>query len=179
MNAIQKAATLVLGAGVLALPLTLAAAPPKITTVTGGTDPVTIADQQSETAYNVSQLGGGVRVETIAYNDKTGEIPTFLIYPGGDHRTIFPGVSLMGWSFRTRTPANPDPPWTHAKVRPPAGTAGLWGDPSIASNPDMQNVVLIGSLAIPASKFPATGSIVDEQVDCDSFGGGCVARSTD
>jgi len=180
MNAIQKATTFVLGAGVLALPLTIGAAPaPKITTVTGGTDPITGPFQQSETAYNISQLGGGVRVETVAYNDKTGEIPTFLIYGNNDHRTIFPGVSLMGWSFRTRTPANPDPPWTHAKVRPPAGTAGLWGDPSIATNPDLQNVVLMAGLAIPSSKFPTTGSIVDSQGNCDSFGGGCVARSTD
>jgi hypothetical protein len=179
MNAIQKAATFVLGAGVLALPLTLAAAPPKITTVTGGTDAVTGPFQQSETAYNISQLGGGVRVETIAYNDKTGEVPSFVFYDNMGHRKIFPGVSLMGWSFRTRTPTNPDPPWTHAKVRPPAGTAGLWGDPSIATNPDLQNVVLMGGLAIPSSKFPASGSIDDSQGACDSFGGGCVARSTD
>jgi hypothetical protein len=179
MNAIKKTAMFVLGAGVLALPLSLVAAPAKITTVTGGGDPVTSGFQQSETAYNISQLGGGTRVETITYNDKTGEIPTFLFYGNNDHRLIFPGVSLMGWSFRTRTLANPDPAWTHAKVRPPAGTAGIWGDPSIASNPDMQNVVIIGGLAIPSSKFPASGSIVDSQVGCDSFGGGCVARSTD
>jgi hypothetical protein len=172
-----RPATIALAVTVLTVPVAVLAAAPKFTMVTG-IEAVTIPAQQSETAYNVSQLGGGTRVETIAYNDKSSEAPTFLVY-GANTRTIFPGASLMGWSFRTRTTANPDPPWTHAKVRPPAGTAVIWGDPSIASHPDLQNVVLIANLSMPTNKFPGASIVGEMPSTCNSFGGGCVARSTD
>ena len=100
--------TIALAVTVLTVPVAVLAAAPKFTMVTG-VEAVTIPAQQSETAYNVSQLGGGTRVETIAYNDKSSEAPTFLVY-GADTRTIFPGASLMGWSFVSahwRTPIRP------------------------------------------------------------------------
>ena len=171
-----RTALLALGVGATSLAL-LGAAPPKITNVTGA-DPATLAAQQSETAFNISQLGNGVRVETITYNDKTGESPAFLVYTPTS-RTISLGASLLGWSFRTRTAQNPDPAWTHAKVRPPAGTGAIWGDPSIASNPALPKVVIIGNLSIPSNKFPGTSIVGGFPGTCNSFGGGCVARSTD
>ena len=71
--------TIALAVTVLTVPVAVLAAAPKFTMVTG-IEAVTIPAQQSETAYNVSQLGGGTRVETVAYNDKSSEAPTFLVY---------------------------------------------------------------------------------------------------
>jgi hypothetical protein len=153
-------------------PLVFAAT--KVSVVTGG-DPVTLPDNQAETGINISVLGAN-RVETITYNDGTGD--AFVTYTATG-RTIFPGSSLLGWSTRTRTPANAEPPWVHAKLLPPAGVSVLWGDPSITSNPGLPNVVLITSLMVPTSKFPTpsiVGSVAD---DCTPLGGACVARSTD
>ena len=115
------------------------AAPTKVT----GADPTTAAGQQAETAYNLSVVNGQ-RIETVTSDDETDEIPNFVTYTDSS-RTVFRGYSLVGWSYRIRTAQNPNPPFTHApKLRPPSGWAVLWGDPSIASNPDLPNVVLIG-----------------------------------
>jgi hypothetical protein len=154
-----------------------AIAAPTVIQVTG-LDTATAPSQQAETAYNLSVVGAQ-RIETITSNDETGEEPTFVFYTATD-RTIFPGYSLLGWSFRVRTAQNPNPPFTHAaKLRPPAGTAALWGDPSITSNPGMPNVVLLASLAIPQVKFPGASIQGTVAGDCSPLGGACVARSTD
>src|SRR6185295_5365167 len=153
------------------------AAPPKIAKVTGA-DPVTAPANQAETGYNVSVLSNGSRVETVTYNDETGDVPTFVVY-SPTNRTIFPGSSLLGWSFRTRTASNPDPAFTHVKLRPPAGTSVLWGDPSITSNPDLPNVVLLSNLAVPTTKFPFPSIVGSVAGGCTPLGGACVARSTD
>lgn len=164
------------GLTVTAFSLHVLSAPPVASVVTGG-DPVTRPDNQAETAINISVIGGN-RVETVTYNDETGEIPMFATYPATS-RTILSGYSLLGWSTRTRTPANAEPAWTHAKLRPPAGVAALWGDPSIASNPGLPNVVLISSLMVPSSKLPPGGIVGAVTGQCSPLGGACMARSTD
>ena len=150
------------------------AAPTKVT----GADPTTAAGQQAETAYNLSVVNGQ-RIETVTSDDETDEIPTFVTYTDTS-RTVLRGYSLVGWSYRIRTAQNPNPPFTHApKLRPPSGWAVLWGDPSITSNPDLPNVVLIASLAVPDGKFPSGGIMGGVGGVCTPLGGACVARSTD
>ncbi len=154
-----------------------ALAAPTVTKVTG-LDTATAPAQQAETGYNLSVVGSQ-RIETVTSNDETGEEPQFVNYTDTS-RTIFPGYSLLGWSFRVRTDQNPNPPFTHApKLRPPAGFSALWGDPSITSNPDLSNVVLIASLAVPQVKFPGASIVGTVAGSCSPLGGACVARSTD
>ena len=150
------------------------AAPTKVT----GADPTTAAAQQAETAYNLSVVNGQ-RIETVTSDDETDEIPNFVTYTDSS-RTVFRGYSLVGWSYRIRTAQSPNPPFTHApKLRPPSGWAVLWGDPSITSHPDLPNVVLIASLAVPDAKFPSGGIMGGVGGVCTPLGGACVARSTD
>ena len=119
----RRATPLALAALFAALPLTAATAAPTVTKVTG-LDTATASAQQAETAYNLSVVGGQ-RIETVASDDETGEEPQFVQYTATS-RTIFPGYSLLGWSFRVRTAANPNPPFTHAaKLRPPTGFSAL------------------------------------------------------
>jgi hypothetical protein len=152
-------------------------AAPTVSKVTGE-DAASQPNNQSETGINISATGGDGRVETVTYNDETGEVGPFVSYSISS-RSIFPGYSLMGWSSRTRTTANPEPPWSHTKLRPPAGVAVLWGDPSISSHVGLPNVVLMTSLMAPSTKFPLPSFDGSAASDCSPLGGACVARSTD
>jgi hypothetical protein len=152
-------------------------AAPTISKVTGE-DAASQPANQAETGINISAIGGDSRVETVTYNDETGEVGPFVTY-SLTSRSIFPGYSLMGWSSRTRTTANPEPPWNHAKLRPPAGAAVLWGDPSITSHAGLPNVVLMTSLMAPTAKFPLPFFDGSAAIGCSPLGGACVARSTD
>ena len=77
-------------------------------------------------------------------------------------------------------PQNPNPPFTHApKLRHRRDTRCCGGDPSMASNPELPNVVLIGSLVVPDAKFPSGGITGAVGGNCSPLGGGCVARSID
>ena len=155
-----------------------AATSPVVTKATGASG-TTLDDNQAETGYNLSFFPATkTRIETITYNDGTGESPTFVVYTDTT-RTVFPGYSALGWSFRTRTPGDPDPEWGHNKLRTPPGTAAIWGDPSITSNPNLPGTVFIASLQVPTGKLPMSGTIVNSVAgDCSPLGGACIARST-
>lgn len=70
------------------------------------------------------------------------------------NRSIYPGASNMGWSHRVRTPNKSITPWINAApLIPPSGWDVLWGDPSMASNPQKPNMVFLCNLAIAHDKF--------------------------
>jgi hypothetical protein len=148
--------------------------------VTGQPSTSTFTTPQSETAINVSDLGGGNRIITVAYNDETNTNGK-VVYTSTD-RTVLSGASLMGWSYST----DGGQTWTHGgDVKPPDGWAVLWGDPAITNSSVNQKYVFMSNLAIPNSKMPAGG------LHCDTadpgcmyaspygLGGACIARSTD
>ncbi len=129
----------------------------------------------SETA--VSALGGNGTL-SMAFN---AEDPFFLVLYADNTRYIFNGASQMGyttynWSTRSIVSSN--------NIRPPSGWAVLWGDPSIVRNGNSSHSskIYLANLAIPSSKFPASGQIVgpvDSGGSCGSYiGGACIARST-
>ena len=158
-----------------------------VSPVTGSsTDPnvdPTVSGNQAETICNVSVVNGA-SVESVAFND---DEPSSLMQYTATNRTVFPGYSGQGWSFRARTAANPNPPWTHSLLPTPAGWDLLWGDPSLASNPGLPNVAFLGTLAVPHAKFlyvsnqnGTPGSLQGAFTDSPSpLGGACIARSTD
>ncbi len=129
---------------------------------------------QSETSIAVSPFQGGANV-VITYNDDTGEVPTFIEYTAGSRLVKF-GASQMGWSLSSDAGRT----WTYkGKLRPPAGSAALWGDPSVAATTltsGIQGIAFMTNLELPASKFPSggiTGSVID------FLGGAVIARSLD
>jgi hypothetical protein len=139
--------------------------------VTGQNDEdKTIHGTQSETA-STSALVDGKKTIVVAYNDDTDDGK--VQYTAND-RVVFPGASLLGWSYSLDDGAS----WTYGgKVSPPAGYAALWGDPAIVTSRTNYNRVYISSLAIGASKIPASGH--HGWMDDGSITGACIARSDD
>jgi hypothetical protein len=174
-RSLPLAAVLAILTWVLPVPDARAAA---VVTLVTGADPATSAATQSETAYNLSVVQGQ-RIETISYNDETGEAAAGHVAYTASDRVVFPGYSQLGWSFRVRTAQNLNPAFSHGKLGTPAGTSALWGDPSISSNPNLSNVVLLATLAVPQTKFPFPSIAGPVSGTCSPLGGACVARSTD
>jgi hypothetical protein len=166
---------------------------PVITVVSGlPSDPTTNESVQSETACAISFFPSDKRqIEVISANDETSASGFFY---DNANRAVIAGASEMGWYFRERTTADPNPVWQHGRLVPGSGNATgidvLWGDPGVAAAPDAPNLMLMGSLVVPHAKFPATtctiggvsqpcilGSVAG---GCSSpLGGACVARSLD
>jgi hypothetical protein len=189
-----------LGMGLVGLSTTLSVARVAhallpVTQVTGSASDGTATGNQAE-SVPILGVSSGTSVESVAYNDDTNESPMFIQYSSTSPlRTALPGFSAMGWSHRTRGSNNVWGPWTHSIVPAPTniGWDLLWGDPSMASNPGMPNIVFIGMLAIPHDKLvfvsnlnnspsPVVLGPVTEDPRTDTvspLGGGCVARSTD
>jgi hypothetical protein len=137
-------------------------------TVTGSREEPTRAGTQSETAAE-SAYADGRHIAVVTYNDDTDDGK--IQYTATD-RVVFPGASLLGWSYST----DHGKTWTYGgKVRPPAGYGALWGDPAIVASRTSYRRVYISTLAIGASKIPPTGhhgSFTD-----GSITGACIARS--
>jgi hypothetical protein len=166
-----------------------------VTQVTGFAADGTAGGNQAE-SVPILGTSGGTSVESVSYNDDTNESPMFIQYSSTSPlRTALPGFSAMGWSNRTRGSNNVWGSWTHSIVPAPTniGWDLLWGDPSMASNPGMPNIVFMGMLAIPHDKLVFVSNLnnspspmvlgpvtEDMQKDIVSpLGGGCVARSMD
>lgn len=125
---------------------------------------------QSESAAAVA-FKGGQAVFVVTYNDDTDDGK--IKYTTND-RVVFPGASMLGWSYSTDRGKT----WTYGgKVRPPRGIAALWGDPAIVVSRSAPSRVYITSLAIDESKVPATGH--HGWMDDGAITGACVARSDD
>ena len=169
-----------------------AAARDPVLTIVSGQDPTTQDTVQSETACAVSVFTGEKRqIEVIAANDITTNSGFFY---DNEDRAVIPGASLMGWYFRERTTAAPNPPWQHGHIFPggpnAADIGALWGDPAVAAAPDAPNLMLLGSLSVPTAKFATTTCDVSGTTTpcifnsvgtgaCSPLGGLCVARSLD
>ena len=92
--------------------------------VTGQNDEAkTIHGTQSETAA-ASALIDGRKTIVVTYNDDTDDGKVKFT---ANDRIVFPGASLLGWSYSLDDGAS----WIYGgKVAPPAGYAALWvGDP--------------------------------------------------
>jgi hypothetical protein len=167
-----------------------------VTQVTGSAADGTASGNQAESVVILGTTSSGTSVESVTYNDDTGQSPTFIQYSATPpFRTVFPGFSAMGWSNRTRGSSGVFGSWTHSIVPAPQslGFDMIWGDPSMASNPGMPNIVFMGSLAIPHDKLVFVSGLnnssnlsivgaVTEDPNTDTvspLGGGCIARSTD
>jgi hypothetical protein len=175
-----------------------AAKDPVVTIVSGlPSDPSTHDGAQDETACAVSVFPADKRtIEVISANDETTDAGFFY---DDVNRGVIRGASQMGWYFRERTTANPNPPWQHGRLVPGSGAAAgidvLWGDPGLASAPDAPNLMLMGSLVVPHAKFGSstctingvpgtpciTNAVTPAQKGCrgSPLGGACVARSLD
>jgi hypothetical protein len=169
-----------------------AAARDPVLTIVSGQDPATQDTVQSETACAVSVFTAEKRqIEVIAANDET---TTSGFFYDTVNRFVVPGASQMGWYFRERTTASPNPPWQHGVLFPGAPNAAdvgaLWGDPGVGAAPDAPNLMLMGSLMVPNAKFPpdtcvASGTTTPCIINsvgfgaCQPLGGACVARSLD
>lgn len=130
----------------------------------------TIHGTQSETGAAAGLVNRQGTV-VVAYNDDTDD-PKIQYTP--TDRVVFPGASLLGWSYSTDNGGT----WTYGgKVRPPRGYAALWGDPAAVTSKTSYNRVYISSLAIGASKVPVTGH--HGWMDDGSVTGACIARSDD
>ena len=125
---------------------------------------------QSETA-SATARSRGQDIFIIAYNDDTDDGK--ITYTATD-RVVFPGATMMGWSYSTDRGNT----WTYGgKVAPPKGVAALWGDPAIVVSNNNYARVYLTSLAIADSKIPAAGH--HGWLDDGSITGACVARSDD
>lgn len=146
-------------------------------TVTGGKDPVTQPDNQSETAATTAVVNGKVRL-VVSYNDETGQAAT-IQYANSFSRLALKGASQMGWSFSD----DGGKTWTHGgPLAPPKGWAILWGDPAMATSGSKKNVVFLSSLGVPDAKYPPggiSGSFGSFGVQGFPIGGACIAKSTD
>jgi hypothetical protein len=145
----------------------------------------TVSGNQSESVCNVNEVDGDY-VESVVYNDVLGSDPNVKFTP--TDRIVSPGASILGWSYRVKTPANLNPSWTHAHFSTQPGWPVLWSDPSVASNPGQPKLVIMGSLAAPQAKFDyyldyiksTDGKIRGGFGDNPSpLGGACFFRSTD
>lgn len=93
-------------------------------------------------------------------------------------RRVLRGVSIMGWSYSLNLGLT----WTYqGKLRPPNGWSALWGDPSLATDPNNRSVVYYAQMAVSDSAWDiATGGAAWTTLSpgrdmVDSF---CVFRST-
>ena len=139
--------------------------------VTGKNDrDTTYKGNQAETASTVS-FSRGTYIYVVTYNDDTDDGK--ITYTAND-RVVFPGASMLGWSYSTDRGNT----WTYGgKVKPPRGIAALWGDPAILVSRTNYSRVYITSLAIDDSKIPTTGH--HGWMDDGTITGACVARSDD
>lgn len=127
---------------------------------------------QSETATTVSNFSAR-SIITVAFNDDEALQPSTIQYTATT-RSVFPGASLMGWSYSEDESAT----WNYGgRVKPSSDWPVLWGDPAITSSGRDPRYVFMSSLAVPKSKFPANGTIDGSLVAY--IGGACIARSTD
>jgi hypothetical protein len=172
---------------------TLAVAPAALafdTTQVTGQTPDTAAGNQAETNCNVTGFNGAL-VETVVYNDNTGEVPSFIQYNPPSGREATAGFSGQGWSYRVLGSSGWGP-WTHSLFPVPLslGWDLVWGDPSMASNPDFDGYVFSATLAMPHDKFQFATSLDGTPGTLDGvstpttqrpspIGGGCVFRSRD
>jgi hypothetical protein len=136
----------------------------------------------AETAVTTSRTfnGLGEFVMTANANDDAG----FLTFNSGS-RQIRPGTSLM--IFKVLAPDDEGGNiLASGRARAPSGWSVLWGDPAITRHRANSDRVYLANLAIPTSKFPASG-IIDGPVNpsglpanfCGAFiGGACIARSS-
>ncbi|MFL6234824.1 MAG: hypothetical protein ACJ76N_16945 [Thermoanaerobaculia bacterium] len=146
-------------------------------TVTGGKDPVTQPDNQSETAATVAVVNGKTRL-VVSYNDETGQAAK-IQYANSTSRLALKGATQMGWSWSD----DGGKTWTHGgPLASPQGFSILWGDPAMATSGKNKNVVFLSSLAVPDSKMPPggiSGSLSTFGVLGYPIGGACIAKSTD
>lgn len=135
----------------------------------------TASTRQSETAI-VASRSFIFPVLVTAFNDysvaSTG-VPEF------DANFYRRGVSLMGWS----TSGDVGTTWDYrGKLRPPPGWSALWGDPSLAVDPNQPNVVYYAQMGISDARWNIQAGGADE-IPRLSFvpnvDGICVAKSTD
>ena len=125
---------------------------------------------QSETASAWS-YSDGRDIYVIAYIDDTDD---GTVKYTSDDRIVYPGASTLGWSYSLDRGMS----WTYGgKVKPPDGIAALWSDPAIVTSRSNSNRVYISSLAIDASKIPASGH--HGWLDEGTLTGACIARSDD
>jgi hypothetical protein len=146
-------------------------------TVTGGKDPVTQPDNQSETAATTAVVNGKIRL-VVSYNDETGQSAK-IQYADATSRLALEGATQMGWSWSDDLGKT----WTHGgPLAPPKDWAILWGDPAMATSGKKPNVVFLSSLGVPKSKYPPggiSGFFTTFGVLGFPIGGACIARSTD
>lgn len=132
----------------------------------------------AETA--VTTINNGWMVITDNEDD-----PGFITY-NNNSRQVRPNTSMMGF-FQLSPDFDPDEAvGVSGRVRPPAGWSVLWGDPAITRNRANPSRIYMVNLAVPTSKFPASGTI-EGPVNpsglpaefCSAYlGGACIARSS-
>lgn len=94
------------------------------------------------------------------------------------NRQVRRGVSIMGWSYSLDVGKT----WTYqGKIHPPTGWSAIWGDPSIAVDPNNRNIVYYAQMGATTTSWDAvTGgaNITDLSPGRDMVDGFCIARST-
>ncbi len=155
-----------------------------------GTTSETEGSSTAETVASVSvRPSDGARIETIQSNDNNIAAHPGFITNSGTDRTVASGASNIGWDTRIRMPGS-DGAWMHNTAPVPNNATYpfnvVWGDPALASNPDMPLYVFFGALSIPTAKFSAfagsDGLLHGSFANTDGqtpIGGACVYRSID
>lgn len=137
--------------------------------VTGRSDDdPTLRGSQAETA-STRALAHETPILVVTYNDATPDGKVIFTQTG---RTVFPGASLLGWSFSNDGGAT----WKYGgKIKPPTefGIVALWGDPAIVTAKYSPNLVYISALAADSQIVPPGGRSGDMATS-----GACIARST-
>lgn len=139
-----------------------------------------IISRGSETALTstYSEIDGFV--VNAGYNTWADPLVTF----NNNSRQVRRGASLMGFTTSTYDGTVR----ASGRMTVPQGWAVLWGDPAIVASKLNPNQVFLASLAVPNSKFPASGVIEgspstpanNSDGNCGALiGGACLAKSSD
>lgn len=149
------------------------------------TDPVAVSPQDgaehAETAVAVARSGAAPSI-VVSFNDYTIDPkfeggPELTMIDDGERLTARRGLSLMGYSTSLDGGRTFE---YRGKVRPPPGWSAIWGDPSVAVDPNQPSIVFMANLAMSDASWNNGSSGADSLLDPQTYSDGvCVARSTD
>ncbi len=172
------------GSAVAAVALGLACTDPVPQPVTTGAKDTSVTTNPmlgEQAEVSIVQAGGLFPSLVSGFNDFS--VDSHFIYGPSladpQTRQVTRGVSLMGWSTSLDAGAT----YTyHGKVSPPPGWSAIWGDPSLAVDPNNAQVVYYVQMGASDDSWNSvTGNqqVTSLSPGRDIVDGFCIARSTD
>lgn len=143
-----------------------------------GVDP--FSGEQAEVALARGSYKFGPTLVAV-FNDFSLD-SDFLYSPSAadsQSRQVRRGVSVMGRSVSLDVGLT----WTYrGKLHPPVGWSAIWGDPSVAADPNSENIVYYVQMAVSDDAWNAAtggGDVTSLSPGRDMVDGFCIARSID